>query len=147
MGANINRSPSAYLNNPPEERAKYKYDVDKDMSLLKFVDAEWGPVGAFSWFPVHGTSMNRTNELISGDNKGAAARFMEDWFARNEKGRRQSGNTESDEPSNYYSSAKLSVRRRSSILGELTPFVFRVPRKEAFAMLGVPLHFIVESHN
>ena len=34
-------SPSAYLNNPPEERARYKYDVDKDMTLLKFVDAEW----------------------------------------------------------------------------------------------------------
>lgn len=82
MGANINRSPSAYLNNPAEERAKYEYDVDKEMSSLKFVDAESGPVGAFSWFPVHGTSMNRTNQLISGDNKGAAARFMEDWFGR-----------------------------------------------------------------
>lgn len=52
------------------------------MSLLKFVDSERGPVGSFSWFPVHGTSMNRTNQLISGDNKGAAARFMEDWFQR-----------------------------------------------------------------
>ncbi|KAK9291266.1 hypothetical protein L1049_009454 [Liquidambar formosana] len=27
--------------------------------------------------------MSRTNSLISGDNKGAAARFMEDWFERN----------------------------------------------------------------
>ncbi|KAL2629939.1 hypothetical protein R1flu_014625 [Riccia fluitans] len=78
--ANINRSPSAYLNNPPEERAKYSYDVDKTMVLAKFVDQEWGEVGAFSWFAVHGTSMNRTNTLISGDNKGAAARFMEDWY-------------------------------------------------------------------
>jgi neutral ceramidase len=85
LGANINRSPSAYLNNPAEERANYKYDVDKEMSLLKFVDAELGPVGAFSWFSVHGTSMNRTNQLISGDNKGAAARFMEDWFGRLQK--------------------------------------------------------------
>ena len=38
-------------------------------------------VGAFSWFPVHGTSMNNTNTLISGDNKGAAAQFMERWAA------------------------------------------------------------------
>ncbi|KAG6693140.1 neutral ceramidase 2-like [Carya illinoinensis] len=78
--AGVNRSPSAYLKNPAEERAKYKYDVDKEMTLLKFVDDAWGPVGSFNWFATHGTSMSRTNSLISGDNKGAAARFMEDWF-------------------------------------------------------------------
>lgn len=80
LDASINRSPSAYLNNPEEERRNYKYDTDKDMTLLKFVDDEWGPVGSFNWFATHGTSMSRTNPLISGDNKGAAARFMEDWF-------------------------------------------------------------------
>lgn len=80
LDANINRSPSAYLNNPAEERARYNYDTDKEMTLLKFVDAEWGPVGAFNWFATHGTSMNRSNHLISGDNKGVAARLMEDWY-------------------------------------------------------------------
>ncbi|KAK4762835.1 hypothetical protein SAY86_008603 [Trapa natans] len=80
LDAGINRSPSAYLNNPATERSKYKYDVDKEMTLLKFVDEEWGPVGSFNWFATHGTSMSRTNSLVSGDNKGAAARFMEDWF-------------------------------------------------------------------
>lgn len=129
MGANINRSPSAYLNNPPEERAKYKYNVDKDMSLLKFVDTEWGPVGSFSWFPVHGTSMNRTNQLISGDNKGAAARFMEDRFEKNEKDSLQSENMESTDLSKYYGAAKRSLRRRSSILGELSLFMLRDSRK------------------
>ncbi|RZC92177.1 hypothetical protein C5167_000028 [Papaver somniferum] len=79
LDAGISRSPSAYLNNPLAERNKYKYNVDKEMILLKFVDNEWGPVGSFNWFPTHGTSMSRTNGLISGDNKGAAARFMEDW--------------------------------------------------------------------
>ena len=79
MDAGINRSPSAYLNNPAEERSQYKYNVDKNMTLLKFVDDEWGPIGSFNWFATHGTSMGRTNSLISGDNKGAAARFMEDW--------------------------------------------------------------------
>ncbi|XP_058099529.1 neutral ceramidase 2-like [Magnolia sinica] len=83
LDAGINRSPSAYLNNPPEEQSQYKYDVDKEMTLLKFVDDEWGPVGSFNWFPTHGTSMSRTNSLISGDNKGAAARFMEDWSKQN----------------------------------------------------------------
>lgn len=53
------------------------------MTLLKFVDDQWGPVGSFNWFATHGTSMSRTNSLISGDNKGAAARFMEDWFEQN----------------------------------------------------------------
>ena len=80
LDASINRSPSAYLNNPANERSKYKYNVDKDMTLIKFVDEEWGPIGSFNWFATHGTSMSRTNSLISGDNKGAAARFMEDWF-------------------------------------------------------------------
>ncbi|MCO5567925.1 hypothetical protein L7F22_021621 [Adiantum nelumboides] len=80
LEANINRSPSAYLNNPLEERAQYQYNVDKEMTLLKFVDSEWGPVGAFNWFAVHGTSMSRDNKLISGDNKGVAARLMEDWY-------------------------------------------------------------------
>ncbi|KAL6545260.1 Neutral ceramidase 1 [Orobanche gracilis] len=80
VDAGVNRSPSAYLNNPAAERSKYKYDGDKEMTLLKFIDEEWGPVGSFNWFATHGTSMSRTNGLISGDNKGAAARFMEDWF-------------------------------------------------------------------
>lgn len=82
LDASINRSPSAYLNNPQEERSNYEYDTDKEMTLLKFVDDEWGPVGSFNWFATHGTSMSRTNSLISGDNKGAAARFMEDWYNR-----------------------------------------------------------------
>lgn len=80
LDASINRSPSAYLNNPEEERRNYKYDTDKEMTLVKFVDEEWGPIGSFNWFATHGTSMSRTNSLISGDNKGAAARFMEDWY-------------------------------------------------------------------
>ncbi|XP_050237566.1 neutral ceramidase 1-like isoform X2 [Mercurialis annua] len=80
LDAGVNRSPSSYLNNPAEERNKYKYDVDKEMTLLKFVDDQWGPIGSFNWFATHGTSMSRTNSLISGDNKGAAARFMEDSF-------------------------------------------------------------------
>ncbi|KAH8484973.1 hypothetical protein H0E87_026657 [Populus deltoides] len=82
LDAGVNRSPSSYLNNPAEERSKYKYDVDKEMTLIKFVDDEWGAVGSFNWFATHGTSMSRTNSLISGDNKGAAARFMEDWFEK-----------------------------------------------------------------
>ncbi|KAL7124830.1 hypothetical protein ABFS83_14G075100 [Erythranthe nasuta] len=106
IDAGVNRSPSAYLNNPATERSKYKYDVDKDMTLLKFVDDEWGPIGSFNWFATHGTSMSRTNSLISGDNKGAAARFMEDWFDHN-----SSGSISSD----LYMSSKIH-RRVSNII-------------------------------
>eukprot|EP00879_Flechtneria_rotunda_P016060 GHRR01016798.1.p1 GENE.GHRR01016798.1~~GHRR01016798.1.p1 ORF type:complete len:712 (+),score=214.79 GHRR01016798.1:134-2269(+) len=35
QGANINRSPTAYLANPADERAKYAWDVDKDMDILR----------------------------------------------------------------------------------------------------------------
>lgn len=74
--AGINRSPSAYLMNPQQERDRYATNVDKEMTVLKFVDGGSGKnIGAFSWFPTHGTSMSRDNKLISGDNKGAAARF------------------------------------------------------------------------
>eukprot|EP00128_Syssomonas_multiformis_P011758 Colp12_sorted_trinity150504_noHs@10555 len=77
LEANINRSPSAYLFNPPEERAKYKYDVDKEMTLLKITDAEGNGMGSINWFPVHCTSMNNTNRLISSDNKGFASYLFE----------------------------------------------------------------------
>lgn len=96
LDAGVNRSPSAYLNNPEAERSKYKYNVDKEMTLLKFVDDEWGPLGSFNWFATHGTSMSRTNSLISGDNKGAAARFMEDWFERKGSVRMDSVGFEND---------------------------------------------------
>ena len=69
LDAGVNCSPSAYLNNPSTERAKYKYDVDKEMTFLKFVYDQWGLVGSFNWFATHGTSMSRTNELINGNNK------------------------------------------------------------------------------
>ncbi|CAK9164260.1 unnamed protein product [Ilex paraguariensis] len=94
LDAGINRSPSAYLNNPAAERSKYQYDIDREMTLLKFVDDEWGPVGSFNWFATHGTSMSSTNSLISGDNKGAAARFMEDWFDENGGGIARSNDPE-----------------------------------------------------
>ncbi|XP_019186384.1 PREDICTED: neutral ceramidase-like [Ipomoea nil] len=97
--AGINRSPSAYLLNPLEERAKYPKDIDTLMTMLKFVDKNSGKsIGAFTWFATHGTSMSNTNQLISGDNKGAAARFFEDWFAAK------------NSSSNSYPPSKLEAR-------------------------------------
>lgn len=78
--ANTNRSPYSYLANPEEERAQYKHDVDKNMTLLRLAHAtEDGSkdIGVFSWFPVHGTSMYGNNTLVTGDNKGVAAYLFE----------------------------------------------------------------------
>lgn len=89
--ANINRSPTSYLLNPQAEQDKYKDqgDTDKNMLLLQFLgDANKLKAGAFAggskqllgvlnWFAVHGTSMNNTNTLISGDNRGYASYLME----------------------------------------------------------------------
>jgi neutral ceramidase len=48
------------------------------MVLLKIADAASGKgVGMLNWFSVHGTSMNNTNTLVSGDNKGYAEMLFE----------------------------------------------------------------------
>lgn len=75
FGSNINRSPTAYLMNPSEERAKYANigDTDKRMVLLRLENEQGVPIGMLNWFSVHGTSMTNTNQYISGDNKGFAA--------------------------------------------------------------------------
>ncbi|KAJ7543425.1 hypothetical protein O6H91_09G037900 [Diphasiastrum complanatum] len=132
--ANINRSPSAYLNNPLAERNRYQYDVDKDMLLLKFVDGTGAAIGALNWFAVHGTSMNNSNLLISGDNKGAASRFMEDWFANGQKksslireGRAADVKVSNSKSTGGSSNTKVSSERnrlRSSVTTtQSTPFV------------------------
>ncbi|XP_056177370.1 neutral ceramidase-like [Syzygium oleosum] len=90
--AGINRSPSAYLLNLPDKRARYTTNVNTQMTLPKFIDTMSGKgIGAFNWFPTHGTSMNRDTLLISGDNKGAAMRFFEDWFASTVDGKSVNG--------------------------------------------------------
>jgi neutral ceramidase len=93
--ANINRSPTSYLLNPADERARFADDgdTDKDMTLVRFdrksgaggrhkgmqrgAQGASGPLGMMNFFAVHGTSMNNTNTLVSGDNKGFAAYTVE----------------------------------------------------------------------
>uniref|UniRef100_A0A1I8JSB0 Neutral ceramidase n=1 Tax=Macrostomum lignano TaxID=282301 RepID=A0A1I8JSB0_9PLAT len=54
------------------------HNTDRDMTVVKLVDANSGkPFGMLNWFAVHPTSMNNTNLLISGDNKGWAAQAFE----------------------------------------------------------------------
>jgi len=83
LEANINRSPFSYLQNPAAERARYKYDQDKDFSLLDFRDANGKSRGFLSFFAVHGTSLYLNNTLVSGDNKGMAAYLYENYVEPN----------------------------------------------------------------
>jgi len=78
-GANINRSPTSYLMNTQEERDLYpEGDTDKNMLLLHLTaDSSGDSLGVLNWFAVHGTSMNNTNTLTSGDNKGYASYMLE----------------------------------------------------------------------
>lgn len=53
LDANINRSPYSYLANPADERAKYEYDVDKGLTMLRFQRASDGlNIGVLSWHAV-----------------------------------------------------------------------------------------------
>ena len=83
--ANINRSPSSYLLNPLEEREEYgdQGDTDKTMLQLTFDSMNEESLGVLNWFAVHGTSMNSSNQLISGDNKGYASYLMEKKYNGN----------------------------------------------------------------
>ncbi|KAL1995099.1 hypothetical protein VTN49DRAFT_1286 [Thermomyces lanuginosus] len=75
---NINRSPYAYLANPEEERARYKYDTDKTLTLLRFDRSSDNKTTAIlTFFSVHGTSLYQNNTLTAGDNKGVAAWLFE----------------------------------------------------------------------
>ncbi|OBZ83868.1 Neutral ceramidase B [Choanephora cucurbitarum] len=80
LDTNINRSPQSYLMNPKKERSQYQHDVDKTMTVLSFRNQAGDDMGLISWFAVHGVSVNNTNKLINGDNKGYAAYLTEKWF-------------------------------------------------------------------
>ena len=47
------------------------------MVQLNFFNDAGQALGVLNWFAVHPTSMNNTNLLISGDNKGAASQIFE----------------------------------------------------------------------
>jgi neutral ceramidase len=80
--AGVNRSLSAYMENPPAERERYPDNTPTEMTLLKFVD-ESGPIGMLNWYALHPTAMNFYNRLISGDHKGYASLITEQTMGTN----------------------------------------------------------------
>ncbi|KAG7217805.1 hypothetical protein INR49_020885 [Caranx melampygus] len=75
--SSLNRSPQSYLNNPKDERHRYKENTDKQVVVLKFTDMDGDGIGMISWFAVHAVSMNYTNRLVSSDNMGYASYLLE----------------------------------------------------------------------
>ena len=55
--ASISRSAYAYLQNPADERARYEFDTDKDMTLVRFDDDNGSARGLLAFYAVHGTSL------------------------------------------------------------------------------------------
>lgn len=82
-GASRNRSLAAFELNDAALRAQLPNAVDESVTMLR-MDGEAGrPLGLLHWFATHGTSMNKTNDLISGDNKGYAAWKFEQSMGTN----------------------------------------------------------------
>ncbi len=72
--ASVNRSPEAFDRNP--DRGHFPDGIDPATTLLR-LEREGRVVGVVNWFATHGTSLTNRNLLISGDNKGYAARAWE----------------------------------------------------------------------
>ena len=72
-----NRSPSAYDNNPADEKARYTSNTDKEILLIKFVTNNGKEIGCLNWYAIHPTNRGNKNKLITGDNKGYASYLFE----------------------------------------------------------------------
>ena len=58
---------------------RYEHNTDHDFTqlLIEADDAAKTPLGVINWFAIHPVSLNSSNHLISGDNKGLASLMME----------------------------------------------------------------------
>jgi neutral ceramidase len=110
LDASFNRSPLAYAENPPEERAAYAHDTDKGMTVLRLDEANGAAAGMISWFAVHATNIGNQNKLISGDNKGLASYLFE----------RRKG-------TNYAASKTFVAAFANSNEGDVSPNLWGVP--------------------
>lgn len=77
-----NRSIDAYNLNP-EVNPKISFKdrhlaVDREMLLMRFVDASNREVGSVNWFGVHTTNLPNTNRKVNFDNKGYASQYLEE---------------------------------------------------------------------
>lgn len=85
----FNRSLEAFNRNP-EVRKYTPFEthlaLDRQMYLLKILSAEGQLRGLINWFGVHATSIGPENRRISADNKGIAARLLEQRLEQKQPG-------------------------------------------------------------
>ena len=61
--------------------SRYQHNTDHGVSQINIFDSKTNePMGVINWFPVHGVSMNSSNQLISGDHKGLASQLLEKYI-------------------------------------------------------------------
>ena len=70
--ASVNRSRTAFDQNPASDKAVFPQAIDPAVTVLRFQQGGQD-VGAINWFATHATSITNENTLISPDNKGYAA--------------------------------------------------------------------------
>ena len=82
----INRSLAAYNANPevqpklaPHEAHKA---LDSTVKMLQFVGDDGKMIGCINWFGIHTTSLSNDNTLVSADNKGFAADYLEAYLCQ-----------------------------------------------------------------
>ena len=84
------RSIRAYNRNPevtqPFDRTTAHLGINREMKLLKLATATGGDLGCISWFGTHATNLSNDNNKVCSDNKGYAARFLEDALAPETEG-------------------------------------------------------------
>jgi neutral ceramidase len=76
----FNRAIKAYNRNIDVEPVSLQdahMAIDREMTTLRFDGENGEPLGAISWFGVHGTSLHSDNHHIHSDNKGLAAAAFE----------------------------------------------------------------------
>ncbi|MEX0810823.1 MAG: neutral/alkaline non-lysosomal ceramidase N-terminal domain-containing protein [Chitinophagales bacterium] len=82
----FNRSINAYNRNPEVKTPLGKHEthkaVNREMTLLQFKDEQGQAIGSINWFGLHCTSISNDNKKICSDNKGYAAQYTEDAFAK-----------------------------------------------------------------
>lgn len=82
----FNRSLPAYNQNPDVEKladTQTHLAMERQMNMLRFDTADGKPLGQANFFGVHTTSLPNNRLKISGDNKGWASHYFEEYFRQN----------------------------------------------------------------
>ncbi len=88
LPVSFNRSIRAYNQNPEIDKTSYEnrhLATDREMTMLKFVDHAGKALGSINWFAVHTTNLPNNFLRLSSDNKGFAAKYLEEEYQSSNK--------------------------------------------------------------